>query len=98
MRRKGEKPVVKSWQDWGPKHPVANMIASGDPWFRAWCVQASIIPAKLAKLSGVEIGRINAIDMGDVVSRTELEAFAAVWGVDPAQVMASLPDPALLRE
>ena len=98
MRRKGEKPLERSWPDWGPKHPVAFAIETGDRWFYAWIAQANTPWDFLARRSGIEVGRIVSIDRGDYIRRSELAAFAEVWGVDPAQVIASLPDPALLRE
>ncbi|MEG3124813.1 hypothetical protein [Sphingomonas sp. GB1N7] len=97
-RHKGAQPVVRSWMPWGQKHPVFEAIKTGDKWFYAWIAQAGTPWAKLSKKSGVSMGRIQAIDLGDVIVRSELLAFAAVWEVDPAQVIASLPDPALLIE
>jgi hypothetical protein len=98
VRHKGAKPFKKSWMPWGDRHPVARMIATGDPWFQAWCFQACTIIPVLARKSGVSAGRLRAIDLGDQLTRSELEAIAAVWGVDPSHVIASLPDPALLIE
>jgi hypothetical protein len=71
MRRKVETPVVKSWMPWGTGHPVARMIATGDPWFRAWCFQACTILPALARKSGVSIGRLDALDRGDRIRRDE---------------------------
>jgi|KBSSwiStaDraftv2_1062776.scaffolds.fasta_scaffold66483_5 DNA-binding Xre family transcriptional regulator len=96
MRRKGEKPVVKSWPPYNAQHPVANMIASGDRWIAAWRFQSNLPMAKLAKVTGISMGRLFAMEHGDYVTYKEIEGLAEAWQCDPADIIASLPDPALL--
>lgn len=96
MRRTGEKKLTRIWPEWGPKHPVARNIATGNRWLDAWIGEAATPWEKMSRASGVPMGRIRAISGGDRLTRAELNAFAAAWNVDSQQVEASLGDPLLL--
>jgi hypothetical protein len=96
MRRKGERKLTRTWPEWGPKHPVAHNIATGNHWLDAWTAEASTPWEKLSRSSGVPLGRIRAMSQGDRLTRAELTALATAWRADPAQVEASLGDPLLL--
>ena len=98
MRRKGERPYVRTWPAWGVEHPVYRAVAEGEMWFRAWYGEAATPFVRLKKLSGVGYDRINAIDQGDKLTWKELVAFAEAWKADPEQVVASLPSPDTMVE
>ena len=98
MRRKGEKPVVKSWPPYGADHPVSRAIATGDGWFGAWTRQAATPLVKLSKASGIDIDHLLAIDGGAHVTRAEIGALASAWRAEVEDVIASLPNPAVLVE
>jgi len=98
MRRKGEKPVVKSWPSYNDSHPVSRAIATGDGWFGAWSRQAATPLVKLSKASKVDVERLLAIDSGAEITRAEIEALASAWRAEVQDVIASLPDPAVLVE
>lgn len=92
MRRKGEKPVIPKHGPWSEDHPVADAIASGDPWFRAWAVQCCTPLAVLSKRTHIPLGRLYEIDRGGRVSTEELSALAEAWRVSPEDVLASMPE------
>lgn len=94
MRRKGERPCVRSWPPYGPGHPVAGAISRGDRWFYAWVMQASTPYPKLSKLSGIPVERLERLHRGDPPSVDEIAALARAWLVTPQDVAASILDPA----
>lgn len=92
MRRKGEKPVTPQRGPWSKDHPVADAIASGDPWFGAWAVQCCTPLAVLSKRTRIPLDRLYEIDRGEKVSTEELSALAEAWRVSPEDVLASMPE------
>lgn len=97
-RRKGERPVDKSqfYSPYDESHPVARAIRTGSHWFEAWQFQNALPTVRLAKLSGISPDRIAQLTHGAPVLAEEVAALAAVYGAQPADIVASLPDPALL--
>lgn len=99
-RRKGERAIDRAqfYRPYGPGHPVHHMIATGSRWFDAWQFQNSLSNARLARASGLSAERIYYLGHGAPVLRSEVEALAKTYGVQPSDIIASLPDPALLVE
>jgi hypothetical protein len=98
VRRKGEKPVVVMLDSYHDRHPVALMIASGSGWFGAWAGQKATPYSKLTRMTGINAGRLVAIDGGDRISRAELDALALAWGVSAGDIIKSMPDSDLVVE
>ncbi len=92
MRRKGERKLPKEWPPYAVDS-IRDMIASGDGWFQAWAVQAGTPLEALSRRSKIEWGRVRAISEGGPITRTELTAFAEVWGVDAEIVISTMPAP-----
>lgn len=92
VRRKGERPIPKQLAEWGPAHPVARMIRTGDRWFTAWSQQTCTPLAKLEGLTGIPRLRLLAIEQGSDVSRAEVDALARAWCVSGASLMDSIAD------
>ncbi|EQB32002.1 helix-turn-helix domain-containing protein [Sphingobium ummariense] len=94
-RHKGATPVDKAkfYIPYGPGHPVEDMIRTGSDWFYAWHSQNGFNLDRLAKVTGIAMGRINALSRGDVVRESEVSALAAAYGVQPSDIIASLPGP-----
>lgn len=99
-RHKGERPIAPRhfYRAYDSSHPVANMIATGTPWFLAWQFQQCLPDVKLARLTGIDPARIHALGGGAPVRRAELDALAAAYGVEPSDIIASLPGPHLLED
>lgn len=99
-RRKGERPVDRDlfYQPYGPGHPVENAIATGSRWFSAWQGQYLLTSDRLARRTGISVARQFELTNGAGVTRAEVAALAAAYGVEPADIIASLPDPALLHD
>jgi hypothetical protein len=98
MRRKGEKPIERTWPDWDCGwHPVRRSIADRTGWFHAWIAQATTPWLVVARKSGVSIDRIAEIDRGATATADEIEAFAKVWNVDPGQVVTSIAQSRLAK-
>ncbi|SCW61327.1 hypothetical protein SAMN02927924_01656 [Sphingobium faniae] len=97
-RHKGERPIDRSqsYMPYGPDHPVALAIATGSRWFDAWHHQSGLPYVKLARLSGIEMDRLFHLSYGYPVRHSELLALAAAYGVQPSDIIASLPDLELL--
>ena len=97
-RRKGERPVDRSqfYSPYDESHPVARAIRTGSRWFEAWQFQNALPTVRLAKLTGISPGRLAQLSNGAPVLEGEVAALASVYGVQPADIIASLPDPALL--
>ena len=96
MRRKGEKPVPRTLLAITPSSPVMRMIADGDTWFNAWTFQQSTPLARLARMTGLTVARLYAIEHGDRVSRTEIDALARAWSVSADGLIGTLPDRSLV--
>lgn len=96
MRRKGEQPVVKREDHWTPTHPVGHMIRTGSRWFSAWRVYKGYPIERLARASGIAVGRIWAVEMGGALARDELDALADVWLISADDLIASMPSPDML--
>ncbi|MAN10845.1 MAG: hypothetical protein CMN63_00235 [Sphingobium sp.] len=99
-RHKGERMVdtAQFYIPYGPGHPVYHMIATGSRWFDAWQFQHNLPNTRLARATGLTPERLYQLAFGGSVSRSEVEALAKVYGVQPEDIIASLPDPALLVE
>lgn len=97
-RRKGERPVDKSqfYSPYDDSHPVARAIRTGSRWFEAWQFQNALPTVRLAKLTGISPGRIAQLNHGAPVLEGEVALLASVYGVQTADIIASLPDPAHL--
>lgn len=97
-RRKGERPIDKSqfYSPYDDSHPVARAIRTGSHWFEAWQFQNALPTARLAKLTGISPSRIAQLSYGAPVLEGEVVALASVYGVQPTDIVASLPDPRLL--
>lgn len=98
MRRKGERPIAKQLVKPTPSSPVMRMIADGDRWFHAWIFQQAMPLARLSRVTGIPVARLCAIEQGDRLSRAELDALARAWSVSSADLIGTLPDPALVAE
>lgn len=96
MRRKGEKPVLKTLLEITPSSPVMRTIASGDPWFKAWSFQQCTPMARLVRTTGLTAGRLAAIEQGDRISRAEIDVLARAWSVSAEGLIGTLPDRALV--
>lgn len=90
-RRKGEQPIPKILDSFSSDHPVALAIRTGSNWFGAWQRQKCIPHVKLSRLTGIPSQRFAAIEYGDRVSRSELDALARAWGVSASDLRASMP-------
>ena len=97
-RRKGERPIDKSqfYSPYGEDHPVARAIRTGSRWFEAWQFQNALPTVRLVKLTGISPARMAQLSYGAPVLEGEVAALASAYGVQPADIIASLPDPALL--
>lgn len=77
-------------------HPVARAMATGSRWFDAWCFQYSLNGPRLRKLTGIGLERAMELSRGAPIAAAELDALAKACGVQPADIIASFPDPQLL--
>jgi hypothetical protein len=91
MRRKGERKLEKSWQPWGPKHPVHHMITGGDGWFLAWQTQAATSYPTITRKTGITAQRLGEIEYGEPISRAEIDALASLWNAPVGDLIESLP-------
>ncbi|MEO7465591.1 MAG: hypothetical protein ABIV36_01110 [Sphingobium limneticum] len=97
MRRaQWRKPPGWMYQPYGPGHPVALGIATGDRWFYAWAFQYSLNGPRLKKLTGITSERATELHHGARVTQAEVEALAKACDVQASDIIASLPDPGLL--
>lgn len=90
MRRKGERPIPISLDHWHRKHPVARTIATGSHWFEAWLMQNNTPLIRLEVLTGIPKRRFIAIQLGDDVSRAEIDALARAWSISSNDLIASI--------
>jgi len=99
MRRKGERKIPRDYlyEPYGGGHPVARSIATGTTWFEAWCFQNTLTWPRLKKATGIEAERAMQIVRGAPITRAELDALAKACGVQPSDIIASLPDARLLE-
>lgn len=99
-RRKGEQKLPRDhgYQPYGSDHPVARSIATGDQWFHAWIAQYSLPYPRLKRLTGISQDRAMQLTRSAPITTAELRALAAACGSQPEDVIASLPDPALLKD
>ncbi|MGE4321757.1 MAG: helix-turn-helix domain-containing protein [Sphingobium sp.] len=79
-------------------HPVAHAIRTGSGWFDAWQFQHGYGDAALAKATGLAPARIRLLSLGDRVRMSEIDLLAVAYGVQPSDIIASLPDPDLLQQ
>lgn len=98
MRRKGEKPVNhrQFYQPYDNDHPVARAIRSGSRWFEAWQFQHCRPNAELVRKTGIAPDRLEELRHGAAVAEGEVAVLAAAYGVQPSDIIASLPDHHLL--
>ncbi|QNA85940.1 helix-turn-helix transcriptional regulator [Sphingomonas sp. So64.6b] len=96
MRGTCEQPGPIFRQQLAKDHPVASMMATGDPWLLAWRGQALVRLDQLARDTGIPVVRLFDIERGESITLEELISIARVIHADPAELIASLPDPALL--
>ena len=99
-RRKGERKLPRDhgYQPYGPDHPVARSIATGDQWFHAWIAQYSLPYPRLKRLAGISQERAMELTRDALITTAEVEALAAACGNQPADIIASIPDPLLLED
>lgn len=99
-RRKGERPIDRSqfYRPYDADHAVARAIATGSNWFHAWQFQNALPDVRLAKLTGISPSRMLQLSYGGSVLRVEIDKLAAAYGVQPSDIIASLPDPLLLED
>ncbi|WP_267395001.1 MULTISPECIES: hypothetical protein [unclassified Sphingomonas] len=88
--RKGERAVAVRLDTWYADHPVADVIASGTPWFDAWLGQKTTPIAMLSKRTGITGARLMTIAAGDRLSRAELDALARAWSISAGDLIASI--------
>lgn len=86
------------YEPYGPGHAIARAMASGTHWFEAWTFQYALYGERLRKMAGIGPARAEALRRGAPITRAELDGLAVACGVQTADVIASLPDPALLVE
>lgn len=96
MRRKGERPIPQRLDTWSSQHPVAHAIATGSRWFDSWLCQKATPIEKLARKTGMSRARLLAIAMGDRLSRAEADALSIAWAISTNDLIASMPDPAMV--
>lgn len=92
VRRKGERPVAKTWPEWGSGwHPVRRMIVSGDDWLTAWTNQSASPWGRVIKATGIPLDRLFAfVHSHERPTQKEVEALAAHWRTNADQVLASI--------
>jgi len=97
-RRKGERPIDKSqfYRPYDSTHPVAHAISTGSRWFLAWQFQYGFSDARLVKQLGMSPGRLRQLDQDAPILPAEVDALALAYGVQPSDIIASLPDPEML--
>lgn len=86
------------YEPYGPRHAVARAIETGDRWFYAWAFQYALNGPRLKRMTGITSERANELHLGATVTQAEVEALATACGVQPADIIASLPDPQLLKD
>lgn len=99
-RRKSERKLPRDhfYQPYGPGHPVEQSIARGTQWFAAWTFQYSLPRQRLKKMTGIQPDRADQLERGASITLAEVRALATACGNQPDDVIASLPDPALLKD
>lgn len=98
MRRKGERPLPTRLVRITAASPVVIAIAEGTNWFDAWTSEACTPWARLARTTGIPATRFTALKNGDRISRSEIDALARAWSVSSADLIGTLPNPALVVE
>ncbi len=73
-------------------HPVARAIATGSSWFEAWCFQYSLTWPRLKRMTGISADRAAQLARGAPITPAELVDLAKACGVQPSDIIASLPD------
>lgn len=86
------------YEPYGPDHVIARSIGEGTPWFNAWVFQYCTNYPTLKKLTGITIERADALSRGATITRAELDVLAKACGAQPSDIIASLPDPQLLKD
>ena len=86
------------YEPYDDRHPVARAIRTGTPWFGAWQFQCCQPTPRLARHTRIPVERINELERGAPITRAEFELLAEVYCVYPADIIASVPDTALMVE
>jgi hypothetical protein len=97
-RHKGARPIdhAQFYMPFGPGHPVERAIRTGSRWFDAWQMQHALPYARLTRASGIDLLRLTELSVGYPVKESEVAALATAYGVQPSDIIASLPDPDML--
>lgn len=61
-----------------------------------WTFQQSTPLVRLARMTGLTVARLDAIEHGDRVSRDEIDALARAWSVSAEGLIGTLPDRSLV--
>lgn len=96
-RRKFERPILKELEVWSAKHPVARSIASGSHWFEAWLGQKCTPYQVIARKAGISPERSYAIGRNAPITLAEVKALAALWHIEPDDLIASMSNPELVQ-
>jgi len=96
-RRKGEAKLPRDYlySPYDQTHPVARAIATGSSWFEAWCFQYSLTWPRLKRMTGISADRAAQLARGAAITPAELVDLAKACGVQPSDIIASLPNAAL---
>lgn len=94
-RNRWKKPAGWMYEPYGVDHAVARSIATGTQWFHAWIGQYCL-PFPRLKKAGITPARAGELSRGAQITMAEVELLAAACGVEPSDIIASLPDPRLL--
>lgn len=99
-RRKGAAKLPRDlyYRPYDEAHPVARAIATGSHWFDAWCFQYALTWPRLKRATGITPARAMQIARGAPIAPAELVDLAKACGVQPPDIIASLPDAALLGD
>lgn len=98
MRRRQESPWLVAERNrvrTAPTQGVAHRIADGETTFQAWRVENTTPVRKLARLTGIDVNRLLAFEMGHALPQAdELVALAKALRVVPELLMPSVAEPA----
>ena len=99
-KHKGEQPIdhAQFYTPYGPGHPVERAIRTGSRWFEAWQMQYTMPYARLTRATGIDLLRIAELSIGYPITPDEIERLAGAYGVQPSDIIASLPEPELLLQ
>ena len=81
-----------------PLHAVAQDIAAGESWLVAWAMLSTVPYRRLSRESGIGEPRLQDIDRGAPITRSDLTALAKAWKVDASAIALTLPPGTLLPD